>query len=428
MESEKKRPREEPTENPDPKICSFYLSRKRRFCKTECKPGSKYCHTHCATSSTPDAADTALDRRVPCPINGNHTVYASRLQQHIKVCPDLRHLTNDLPYFSENLHANKGTVYESPNSEEGRLSDEEQQTLIQRIRESFTQGIQSEMCQLPDEYTRDLQLHDISSKKHSPQHHALLKCVDYIHVLASSTEEWKCHGFVELGAGKGGLTLALQDVLLHRSTSEETFPFVKRVEEDCKLFVVDMGGFRRKADARVSHSALPMSRWRINLKDLCMTRALAEEQDVAAPLRLTILGKHLCGACSDFAASCCTEGPLLEGPTAVKAVVIATCCHHRCELKHLNAFSVEGENSALTLPGTNFKITQREFAAMVRMTSWAVSGKVVDEEKRTTGLCCKRVIDMWRVLFLREKGFQAKLCVYTTRDVTEENVCILAWR
>lgn len=490
-ESATKRTRTEvPSVNPVAGYCSYYVLRKHRFCKTQCKKGSLYCPTHASeresTAATVERGGETEDRRVPCPVNPNHTVYASRLAHHVTVCPDLRHVTSGLAYHKADVHAYKGrpcycsaVVATTPEEVEAggdatstsvkqsalrEVPAEELEVLKGRIRESYETYIKNQFITLPlpekEEGDAPAAAQEESaaetSKKHGPQHKALLQGADYVaaRTLVEPLVEppGELSGFMELGAGKGGLSVALQEALTQRRgdlpatpTAAEKAPLARllsRTAAKPHIVVVDMGGFRRKGDSRVSHSDIPLLRLRINLKDLDMAAALQTEvapvpTAAAGTQNWVGLGKHLCGSCTDFALSCVTE-PHLESAAKVnvRGIVLATCCHHRCELQHLNyvrAFSVPtaeaaGPPFALQLPGTGYAVSEKEFDVMVKMTSWAVSGKFADEEKQQIGYYCKRVIDMWRVGYLRECGYNAFLCVYTTRDVTEENVCIVAWK
>nr|VDZ47082.1 CCCH_zinc_finger_in_TRM13_protein/U11-48K-like_CHHC_zinc_finger/Methyltransferase_TRM13_putative/Pfam:PF11722/Pfam:PF05253/Pfam:PF05206 [Leishmania donovani] len=541
---------EPPTRNPDPHFCSYYVTRKHRFCRTECRPGSLYCCTHDiaetgaspsttpqaekdATSSPSDVAGFRGDMRVPCPINSNHTVYASRLERHVKVCPDLRYVTHQLPYFSNDKHANRGAVFVSsacnapPGGESQRcthrdFSAEGLAALIRKVHECYDSCIAPDLVVLRQP-SRDrdaasgevgdtttsqattscrgsapVACEEIASLKHGPQYMGLIRCLSDVVRQAQDTDSilvGRCSshcapihvdGFLEFGAGKGGLSAALQQLIVQRlqgidctttsvgedaeagtvppsqrEATAETSPltpstpqsswrsgFLAEVAQRPPLVVLDMNGFRRKSDARVRHSAVPLQRLRINIKDVDLTRAFLSEirpvpsgegetaaaavpSAIPRPLEnWAVLGKHLCGACTDFALSCLTESPLLTSQAQVRLpiVVIATCCHHRCELKHVNPPErVEVSPAPLVLPGTSFTWSEQEFAALASMSSWAVCGDFVDEERRAVGRKCKRIIDQLRVHFLRYLGYVAFQCQYTTRDVTEENVCIVAF-
>ncbi|KPA73928.1 hypothetical protein ABB37_09524 [Leptomonas pyrrhocoris] len=571
-----------PRLNPDPMYCSYYVSRKHRFCRTECKAGSHYCCTHNGThaadvgrepvdaksgsgdpessSQGAEGAKSSGDVRVACPINPNHTVYASRLERHVKVCPDLRFVPTQLPYFSEDKHANNGAAFvaSAAANNTGKatarrthrdLSHDDLTQLMVKVADCYRTCVEPEIVVMPscdtpstgaeepkgesataftsspppslsESGTTPLPHAESTSQKHGPQHTALLRCLSdvvlqshdadsivtqYLKLQPGRRANFHCmattpihvDGFLEFGAGKGGLSVALQQLIVQHlppsnsetatqneaATSTESatasepssapptlWPFLKEVAARPPLVVLDMDGFRRKGDARVRHSAVPLRRLRLNIKDVDLTQAfltvihsptssnmvgedeaaaaaaavVADETSGPSPHRRTepsmenwaVLGKHLCGACTDFALSCLMEAPSLSHDAHVRLpiVVIATCCHHRCELRHLNppvslATATTTEAPAmLTLPGSDFTWSEDEFAALASMSSWAVCGGFVDEARRLVGRQCKRIIDQLRVHFLRRVGYAAFQCQYTTRGVTEENVCVVAFR
>ncbi|KAH8617675.1 putative CCCH zinc finger in TRM13 protein U11 48K like CHHC zinc finger Methyltransferase TRM13 [Trypanosoma vivax] len=529
-----------PTVNPEESVCDFYLTRKRRFCRTAKRSGSRYCPTHditfqskaeneiknveydnyspitCANvdaDAAPDVvascgAGCALSRkpllqRVPCPINPNHTVYAAKLERHVKICPDLRFVVNELPYYRKDMHAFRGKAYhatEYGNTGERfthhQMDNTELHRLISRVQQCYTSFIKphivlmSEECSEPH-YAGDN--HGVNSSenfnrrescKHSPQHRALLRCVER---ALESFGRRQVHengapahvaGFLEVGAGKGGLSVALQRALISgqfqhcfqkNSSSGDSCggenptvvytsgKEVARSSHFPSIVLVDVDNFRRKRDACVRDSCLPLTRLRLNIKDLDLVRALRglgtrkrtagelTDSGVDGVSSLTegtcnltgtdywvAVGKHLCGSCTDFALSCITSPNLItEGPISVCAVVLATCCHQRCELQHINALRCEaGEGaSSIAIPGTPYRFSPNEFAAIASMSSWAVSGSFVDTERQSIGVCCKGVIDTLRIAYLKQCGYRdAFICHYIDRHVTAENNCIVAFR
>lgn len=470
---------ERPDFNPDPSICSYYVERKRRFCKTACKPGSKFCVTHdndpmysSNDKCAPDEETLALrEERVPCPINGNHTVFKSRLAKHVKVCPDLRFIPSNLPYYEEDKHSRRNRrcasavstattstcapaiASDEPISLKTLLSESEMNALVGKIEVYFKDHVEAtikyldDLCGTPMGYTESLTAFE--SRKHKPQHRALLRCLR-VALESAAPRHRPVHGFIELGAGKGGLAVALHDALVPSdehganadaggNTDEEALRSLSVASP--KLVVADFDSFRRKGDSRVTHSSMPLMRLRINLKDLNLTKAFQTTivgsggSSDREETHWAVVGKHLCGACADFALSCITEPELGETAHAtIGALVIATCCHHRCEAVHMNdpweseaACSAAG-NIAVRGPSADIGFSEQEFQALCRMSSWSVSGKYASDAKQQIGYWCKRIIDSLRVAFLQKKGFTAFQCEYIDKGTTDENVCIIAFR
>ena len=65
--------------------CKFWIPQKKRCCRLEPKDGEEFCPVHFPIdeNETPDHL-----KRVPCPINPNHTVLKHKLKKHLTICPD----------------------------------------------------------------------------------------------------------------------------------------------------------------------------------------------------------------------------------------------------------------------------------------------------------------------------------------------------
>ena len=150
---------------------------------------------------------------------------------------------------------------------------------------------------------------------------------------------------------------------------------------------------------------------------------------------IVCISKHLCGSGADFSLRAIVkayrqriarsrrrqgdgdgEMPLFHGCGDVVGVFLATCCHHRCEYQHFVGRP--------QLHRLGFSI--EEFGIIRRLSSWATSGDAVDDSSREIGRSCKRFLDVLRVLYLRENGFDTQLTPYVEACVTPENVLIEA--
>ncbi|EGW15312.1 tRNA guanosine-2'-O-methyltransferase TRM13-like [Cricetulus griseus] len=145
--------------------------------------------------------------------------------------------------------------------------------------------------------------------------------------------------------------------------------------------------------------------------------------------------------------------------TPVAGIVIALCCHHRCDWRH---YVGKEYFKALGLGAVDFYYFQR-------MSSWAtcgmrrtsleasdittkrkddqnsdndehddggdrltdgstdgVPGILTAEEKKNIGHLCKLLIDQGRLQYLQQKGFSPALQYYTDPSVSLENVLLTA--
>lgn len=94
--------------------CMFKLVRKNRFCNMERIAGALFCGNHLppdASVASKKAQKFKADfrKRVPCPIDKRHTVYAYDLDKHVLVCNTVKdaQAMAQLPYYVENI--NSGT-------------------------------------------------------------------------------------------------------------------------------------------------------------------------------------------------------------------------------------------------------------------------------------------------------------------------------
>ncbi len=118
----------------------------------------------------------------------------------------------------------------------------------------------------------------------------------------------------------------------------------------------------------------------------------------------------------------------------VKAVVMATCCHHKCLIEHLNN---------LNFYLNYLKLSIREICLLFKATSWIFgpidiknedntiikSHKIFKEngiKKSYIGLISKYVVDLARVFFLIENNFKVFYVKYCDNEITTENNLILA--
>lgn len=263
---------------------------------------------------------------------------------------------------------------------------------------------------------------------------------------------------VELGAGRGYLSQMLCDCYTVH-----------------KVVMVERRAYKFKADRTIRHSnGLILERLRLDIEDLNLNQvSLLQDCHVVA------ISKHLCGPATDLSLRCCLsdeDTPLLrnsketipnqkDAQSQVKPVVdgiaIATCCHHLCQWKsYVNKKYFK-----------ELEFSKDDFHAITWLTSWALSGthehelpdcytseaieqlpvQMEDREpvngavrakallseamnamdayqRYLLGRKCKRLIDTGRLLWLREKGMQAKLVEYIADTVSPENKVLLAKR
>jgi tRNA:m4X modification enzyme len=497
--------KEHPQYNPDPSKCSFYVPSKRRFCKANSLGEGKYCPMHVEEHNG--------RKRVPCPLNPNHSVYEDEISRHVKICPDARFDPTGHSYYSLNLNYAQARVEESSESTADAhprghhaLSDSELNTHFLRVKDLYERFVLSQLsesglCWDQPDLPQDDEQHGVTEEtevpkatedqKHTPQHLGLFYEISQLGFLpqvfrlrkqtepngqspaqSSSPAEGAnappplyslaaeippssigkpLGAIVELGAGKAGLAFALRHFAAQCAPLQDAVGRIPTV-------VADRGTFRHKKDGRVANDN-PFIRLRLDIKDLKLD-GVAELQptpisgsEPTTPRSILVFGKHLCGACTDFALGACFNSSL-----SVDCICIATCCHHLCDPLLLRDWAAQlkgTDEAASLLPTTSTSVsrkrsrspdsaatpsgfgdallnalpTLKEWEALVTMTSWAVCGNV-PSHKADLGRFCKRIIDELRVQYmLNVKGFRSgRLVHYVPETVTKENAAILICR
>jgi len=175
-------------------------------------------------------------------------------------------------------------------------------------------------------------------------------------------------------------------------------------------------------DRSLRHDGTPIERVRIDAKDFSLSKfaAVTRNSTDAAETRWVICGKHLCGGCTDFALQSAISTGAAQR-VLPPAVCVATCCHHRCTWDALCGADVGDDSSVFA--------GEAEFAAVVRLTSWATGGAQVHPEMRRAGRAAKVLIDAARIARLRASGVykSVQLVQYCSAELTEEFHAIVAF-
>ncbi|XP_047584017.1 tRNA:m(4)X modification enzyme TRM13 homolog isoform X2 [Lutra lutra] len=411
--------------------CSYYVEKKKRFCRMVVAAGKRFCGEHAGAAEEENAR-----KRILCPLDPKHTVYEDQLSKHLKKCNSRERPKPD--FFIQDINAGLKDETEIPEQlvPISSLSEEHLENLIKKLQKASEGNIEK-------------------LKLLGPR---------------------RC--FVEFGAGKGKLShwvdIALKDA--------EKVHFIL-VEKVTTRFKVD-GKHRKKNSV--------FERLQIDIQHLCLNKIplLSKEK-----LPVVGIGKHLCGVATDLALRCLVETyaasceerneePLAkrikndktgkeintvakkgneknvpEKWSPVAGIVIALCCHHRCDWRH---YVGKEYFRALGLGAVEFHYFQR-------MSSWATCGmrktsleasslstkrkdeqnddseehddggcRITDEssgsapgfltveEKKKIGHLCKLLIDQGRVEYLQQKGFSPALQYYTDPLVSLENVLLTA--
>ncbi|XP_029802316.1 tRNA:m(4)X modification enzyme TRM13 homolog isoform X3 [Suricata suricatta] len=377
--------------------CSYYVEKKKRFCRMVVAVGKRFCGEHAGAAEEENAR-----KRILCPLDPKHTVYEDQLAKHLKKCNSREKPKPD--FFIQDINAGLNDETEIPEQlvPISSLSEEQLEKLIKKLQKA-------------------------------------------------SEDAEKVHFIL--------------------------------VEKVTTRFKVD-GKHRKKNSV--------FERLQIDIQHLCLNKIplLSKEK-----LPVVGIGKHLCGVATDLALRCLVETYASSGEerneeplakrrkndktdkeintlpkegneknvpekwTPVAGIVIALCCHHRCDWRH---YVGKEYFRALGLGAVEFHYFQR-------MSSWATCGmrktslgasdittkrkdkqsddseehddggcRITDdsteslpgfltvEEKEKIGHLCKLLIDQGRVDYLQQKGFTPALQYYTDPLVSLENVLLTA--
>ncbi|PKU45816.1 hypothetical protein llap_3902 [Limosa lapponica baueri] len=449
---------------PEPGRCAYFVARKNRFCKMIPAPGKRFCGEHGQQEEENDR------KRIPCPLDPKHTVYEDQLQKHLKKC-NSREKPKPV-YFVQDINAGLKNVAEIPEKQVpiSSLSKEELQNLIIKLKKA-SNGLK--LClkeQILSHQALQEALNDPkngeSAFKHLKQQASILGNMEKLHLLGPG----RC--FVEFGAGRGKLShwvdVALQNV------------------ENVHFLLVERATTRFKVDGKHKGRDSIFERLQVDIQHLCLKKVPILEKK---KLPVVGIGKHLCGAATDLALRClvesyttCCEGENEEPATKrsrtdktevasnnsadnesnkdnwkpVAGIVIALCCHHKCDWTHYvgrEFFKSVG-------------LGPLEFHYFQRMSSWATCGMrettaklstseesedqtndteeheqtfsgtdggsdtlhgiLTVEERKEIGFLCKLLIDHGRIEYLQQRGYKAALQYYTESTVSLENVLLTA--
>lgn len=265
--------------------------------------------------------------------------------------------------------------------------------------------------------------------RHIEQQASILGHMDRVALLAPDNAAV----FVELGAGRGMLSLALA-----QTRSDSVFVLIDRAHSRGKAdrFIETVDGNEGSSDAAAP--AAPKThvvRAKIDIRHLNFA-GMAELRDKP----VVCMSKHLCGVATDLSLRAITQtlphGPSLEAPDAntlsplFRGLAVALCCHHVCtyaDYVHPRFLEQQGFSAS-------------EFALLTSMTSWATCGMGLDgdtvehalgvskADRVALGRACKRILDAGRAAYLAGFGLQTQLVHYCAESDSIENCLLLAWR
>ncbi|KAK8973253.1 hypothetical protein V6N11_013239 [Hibiscus sabdariffa] len=437
--------------------CKFWVAKKNRFCANTPFKSSLFCGNHTPRTN---------DQWIPCPIDPSHCVLQENLGGHVKRCPVVKQAQSlsTQPFYQKGVNAGKED--EQQEHETVNVTSEMKRNAVYSlsIPEFFEvirkiELVHARICndikesyKIPEacglwikgEVDRNVPFQE----KHVTQQASMLGNLEEFGVLERVVGKGgKCESVelsensngipavVEFGAGRGYLTQMLADCYGIR-----------------RVFLVERKAYKLKADRSLRQKeSLILERLKIDIEDLNLNAVKSLQG-----LPYIAIGKHLCGPATDLTLRCCQVNERnveqCGSNCHLKGLAIATCCHHLCQWKHyINKKYL-----------TSLGISKEEFHAITWFTSWAVdadhSSDLSDDidfklhpesiekeecnedangveavarnmkaiERAKLGFMCKQIIDMGRLMWLKEHGLETELVKYVPPSVSPENHLLIA--
>jgi len=349
-------------QKPDPGQCGFYVQRKKRFCRMVVKPGAQYCGEHTPLPATEQelGMKPISELRVPCPYDPKHTCFATKMEKHLKICNSKPPLI--LPQYivpGINSGATRPADADMKLNKEklsiANVSDEKLINIIGEVMSTYKKYVEGNIVLEPLEHTameEELNKPEYgpSVLKHLIQNSSLLGQLDKSGLLENGNT------FIEFGSGRGQLTYWLTRAVTDPST--------------CQFILVDKASHRHKFDNRLRDCEdIELVRLRADIQDL----SLAGLSPFLTVQQESVVGisKHLCGAATDLTIRCLTQ-TLENSASEMVGMLIALCCHHRCE------WNPYVGKQFLTDQG----FTEEDFSLLTSITSWCTCGTGKSRESR----------------------------------------------
>ncbi|KAN0050856.1 hypothetical protein ACTA71_004152 [Dictyostelium dimigraforme] len=297
-------------------------------------------------------------KRIHCPLNPTHIIYESKLQKHLKACPNAKvgqrnahiELSKKEPYYKENindLNENEKLILEPI-----VLSKVSTGNLINisiKLDQFFEEFFKNEIQSLNQTHKSFNKIFNSDQQlKHIQQESSIINLLERSNLYNSDNV------YLEFGAGSGKLSNHI--FMSHEKKSGH--------------ILIDRMKFRslKKVDRLIKNEkgCHHFSRLLIDIRHLNLSNlSILEEKP------FVITSKHLCGCATDFTLDSIFN--LLNNSNEkvnnnFKGIGIATCCHHIC---NFNTYS----NQSFLKDQLN--ITPLEFQLICSISSWAT----IDENK-----------------------------------------------
>ncbi|CCE66292.1 hypothetical protein TPHA_0P01340 [Tetrapisispora phaffii CBS 4417] len=432
--------------------CEYIIPNKKRRCgmtrpSNEESKHVRYCleHRHLLGVDASAGAVTDSRKRVPCPLDPNHTIWEFELAKHLQKCNKRKvlHSNDGEVYYKENHNA--GVYSEQGDEEKSNLSLQDCILSTLNILKDFNKENEIVIPKLikhsgimEDKRFPQLDENDnIGRKYHAIQQSSLIQNMFDHNILTSASNS----NFIEFGCGRAELSRYINQVNQYTTDTDNStshFVLIDRSTNRMKFDAKIMADSEEINSVRSNNNKPQIDRIRIDIKDLDITPVLKSNEKYIA------ISKHLCGVATDLALRCLIGHEKELREDHLQGICIAMCCRHVCNhnsyinpsyIKHI----LQNHSAGETLTYSQF------FLALTKIAPWATSGKagtgdqaqthfskLNEQERFNAGIQARNIIDQGRADWLEsrldEKTFGVKLIRYCESEVTLENNAILVYR
>lgn len=455
--------------------CEYFMEKKKRRCGMTRSSQNMYCSEHLnlmkkAVNSqihNKNGGEAEKERkRVPCPLDSNHTVWADQIKKHLKKCnkTKLSHLNDDKPFYEPGYNGEDGLLSSSVKIDFTANHHIQSIELLYKIFEGESMD-ELPLRQLNNELMSRKRFPQLPSNiKHAVQQSSLIENL----VAVGAFERPKSLNFIEFGCGRAEFS---RYISLYVLTQLINFSAEHSESNSNEFVLIDRATNRMKFDKKIKDDFLEIksqsasntikspsiNRLKIDIRDLKLDAILKSTPE--DDRQYVSISKHLCGVATDLTLRCISNSSILHGDNnnkcdpKLKAICIAMCCRHVCDYgDYVNRGYIM---SLLEKYRANDSILTYEtfFRVLTKLCSWATCGmkpgtaitdtvNVVEsfkgaepytitiKEREKIGLMARRIIDEGRLAYVKEKftGFNAELIKYVESNVSLENVAMLVYK
>ena len=211
--------------------CAHFIEKKRRYCTQRPGAGKEYCSAHGGQSNPKrkmdgvQPVDGSTHARVPCPIDPTHSVFEHKLQRHLRVCSAAKQqeARRALPFFRAGV--NSGC--QRPSVAAKVILSSEPTVFAEQVKDLYNTYVGALRAPIhtvgeakagaDSDTLGQTAAVEHPGEKHTAQHTSILEHMFRVGILPAQRKETgveSAHAlpvFVEFGAGRGLLSLALRE-------------------------------------------------------------------------------------------------------------------------------------------------------------------------------------------------------------------------